>query len=249
MAEMMAMAVEEMVLSQSPQIQSSYGNFTLTMDKETAGNKYCGITPKVMATIEGEQVLIKGGYPKECLAEFFAYKLGTALGYKVNKVSLIDCGEFFRLRTVCSVHWWQGDLAEAGRVSDERRMNGAQLIKFFDNIIHNSDRHNGNYGYLDNGGGDLFLIDHGLASPWIQLTSNDKHNFENLVKNNFFEVRPFVDKFLSLKDNDFINMFVMPENFKYKFEYEDEYDIIPSIIKRMKTIQKLIVEKRKLKIQ
>lgn len=211
-------------------------NIKVTMSKKDTSNTFSGVTDKVMATVNGEKVLIKGDKcsPKEAIAEYVAYRLGEAIGLNINKVKLIDCGDLLGLAKICSVHWWEDKLIIARNV--ERHFSETEDIisKFFDSIIDNDDRNKGNYGLLNN---ELFLIDHGLAHPWNKFDESEfSHNFKRAVKDSYCLI--YVENFILLSEdtiNDFVNL---PSELDHSFEDE----LFNRILKRIFDAQKYVKE-------
>jgi hypothetical protein len=223
----------EVVTMEQAILEKNYG-ITTTMNKQEMSSQYGGVTDKVMATVSGEKVMIKGDTVKESLAEYFAYKLGEYLGLNINKVKLIDCGDLLGLSKICSVHWWEDDFkkqAACGRkLTDEER----NKLEFFDAIINNDDRHGSNYGYVND---ELFLIDHGLSKPWFQFAECE-YSFQIKRALQCPYCQEIVEKFLSLTVEDFYNMLKLPAEIEVKYDEE----IFDNIVNRMLDVQDYIIK-------
>lgn len=198
--------------------------------------RYGGITDKVMATVNGDKVMIKGDHARESLAEYFAYKLGEYLGLNINKVKLIDCGDLLGLSKICSVHWWEDDFEEQDGYRRELTGEEENKLGFFDAIINNEDRHNSNYGYVNN---ELFLIDHGMSEPWCEL-DKFQHFYEIKKALKCPYCQEIVDKFLELTADELYEMLELP------IEISSQYDpeIFDKIVARMLDVQDYILELR-----
>jgi hypothetical protein len=169
-----------------------------------------GISEKTFGYVEGKKVLIKTDYrPTEILAEYFAYKLGEALEIPVNKVKLIDCGTLLGLKNnLCSVHWWEECFIDSADYVGIEEQKDLDMMKFFDAIIGNDDRHHHNYGFIDD---CIFLIDHGLSYPWKSFYSeniNDLHQ-------TWHKVPEITNKFLSLTEDNFRKMLELPDDLEH----------------------------------
>ena len=208
----------------------------VTKNKDETYGEYGGVCPKVMGTVKGEKVLIKGfsDNKNEPLAEYFAYKLGTKLGLYVNEVSLIDCGELLGLDTdLCSVHKWEDSFEKEMSLYGPDSMyrlapEEIRKMKLFDEIINNEDRHDHNFGKLNN---KLFLIDNGYAKPWQETII--KYDLQHKVS--YSEVKEMVDIFLSLTREDFEEMLL-------EIPYNISEFLIDDIITRMLECQDIIKE-------
>ena len=154
-----------------------------------------GVCEKTLGTVEREKVMIKGngGDFYESLSELLAYRLGTAIGLKVNKVEIVDCGDLFGLSKIASVHWWVNRFIPYRHTRD-LTINERTVLNFFDEVFNNDDRNSGNYGLVD---GELFLIDHGFASPWANFETNwNMYATKEAVKSPY--CLPFVENFMKL---------------------------------------------------
>lgn len=212
-----------------------YSIITIQGLRETKG-QYGGITDKVMATVNGDKVMIKGNDAIESLAEYFAYKLGEYLGLNINKVKLIDCGDLLGLSKICSVHWWEDDFEEQDGYRRELTGEEENKLGFFDAIINNEDRHNSNYGYVNN---ELFLIDHGFSKPWCEF-DKFQHYYEIKKALKCTYCQETVDKFLELTVDELYEMLELP------IEISSQYDpeIFDKIVTRMLDVQDYILELR-----
>lgn len=216
-------------------VVEKYGISTTRGIRETKG-EYGGISAKVMATVNGEKVMIKGDDNKESLAEYFAYKLGEYLGLNINKVKLIDCGDLLGLSTICSVHWWEDNFVKQSECSRELTNEEMNKLNFFDSIINNDDRHNRNYGYVND---ELFLIDHGLSKPWDKFYMYEHYyNIKKASKCPYCQ--EIVDKFLALTVDKMYEMLELP------IEIYSQYDpgIFDKIVTRMLDGQDYIIKLR-----
>jgi hypothetical protein len=192
-----------------------------------------GVSKKVMGFVDGEKVMIKSdSWSKEMLAEYFAYKLGEKLSLPINKVKLVDCGELLGLHDLCSVHWWRDDFERASRSKKWATDEELAMIKFFDGIIGNEDRHDGNWGFTDDG---FFLIDHGLSYPWNSFDSDDIRKIHNSWK----KVPHLVEKFMSLTKDDFLGMLKLPDDLEHPFGDEKYFN---DIVDRMFEARMIIEE-------
>jgi hypothetical protein len=211
-----------------------YG-ITQTSDKDQAYDECGGVSPKVLGTANGQKVLIKTGTHDEghdCFAEYFAYKLGAAIGIAVNEVKLVDCGDLLGFRQkLCSVHTWENDFCTAGSYGGSLDQVEENKLSFFDEIINNDDRHGSNYGVLND---KLFCIDHGFAYPWkTKLYEDGDWLLRKVNKSGVGEV---VDKFLSLTEKDFEEMVSLPEDLDHKLGSE----YFTGTVERMLKCQELI---------
>ncbi|HLO11524.1 MAG TPA: HipA family kinase [Pseudoneobacillus sp.] len=214
---------------------------SVTSDCETTQNQYGGLSPKIMATVEGQQVLVKGqdGNEDESFAEFFCYRLASAIGLNVNKVKLIDCGTLLGLGKICSVHWWEHDFVCFAKLSKEEKealtAEEKNPMLFFDDLINNQDRHGYNYGKVND---DIFLIDHGYARPWERINGDDLEWLYRSSKK--IGCKDVVEKFMSLTEQDFIKMCELNDDLEIDKLYFDYY--AGRIIDRMTAVQKHILK-------
>lgn len=203
----------------------------VTMDKRSARDSFGGVTPKVMAEINGKQVMIKGGDDaKESFAEYFAYKLGKFLGIKVNKVKMVDFGHEFGLSKNCSVHWWENKFKRAVEVGAyEIKEEQKDIMNLFDYIINNTDRHSNNYGLK---GKNIFLIDNGFAAPW-----DLKDIRYNRIKEYAQKVPDIIEKFLKLDEKKLLKLMKLPKGLDHNIDKV----IIDKIVERFRLIQTFIL--------
>lgn len=203
--------------------------------RETKG-RYGGVSNKVVATVNGEKVMIKGDNIRESLAEYFAYKLGEYLGLNINKVKLIDCGDLLDLSKICSVHWWEDDFEEQNGYRRELTGEEENKLGFFDAIINNEDRHKSNYGFIND---ELFLIDHGLSKPWYEF-SKYEHYYEIKKALKCPHCQEIVDKFMALTVEELYEMLELPVEISSQYDPE----IFDKIVTRMLDVQDYIIELR-----
>lgn len=208
---------------------SSLEKYGITKSDEK--NTY-GVSDKVMGFVEGKKVMIKSdSRSTEILAEYFAYQLGTKLELPINKVKLVDCGRLLGLHDLCSVHWWRDDFERASQSKKWANDEELAMMKFFDGLIGNEDRHDGNYGFTNDG---LFLIDHGLSYPWNSFDSDDIRKIHTTWK----KIPNLVEKFMSFTKDDFYEMLKIPEDLEHPFD-EERFD---SIIERMSEAKNILEE-------
>jgi hypothetical protein len=199
-----------------------------------------GVSSKVLGTVNGRKVMIKGDESDESFVEYFAYKLGEKLGYNINKVELTSHGKLLGLRSnLASIHHWEEDFIVAKDLEGEIDHFSEYPMRFFDLIIDNDDCHTGNWGFINE---ELFLIDHGMATPWNPYIKKYWNKLFNIIDRK--ECDFHVDKFMSLTIEDFEKMLEIPENLEYDdggylFDYYRE-----DIINRMDEIQSLIKKHR-----
>lgn len=203
-----------------------------TSDPTETENEVGGVSPKVLGTAHGQKVLIKTGTNDDgmdCLAEYFAYRLGTAIGIAVNEVSLIDCGILLGLkRDLCSVHVWEDDFTTTSELGGELFDLEVDKVSFFDGIIYNGDRHGGNYGILND---ELFCIDHGFATPWQTRVS--RAYIKDYCNS---DVEDLIDNFMSVTVEEFYEMVELPKDLKHNIDS----DVFTNIVTRMLKIQDII---------
>jgi len=216
-----------------------YG-ITMTEGKEEAWSRIGGVSPKVMGSSDGTKVLIKCGthdYGQDSLAEYFAYKLGQAVGIDVNEVKLIDCGILLGLReNLCSVHTWEDDFCTAGNYGGKLDQGAEDRLALFDEIIYNDDRHGSNYGVLND---QLFCIDHGFAEPWNLKLYNDGQRILRFASK--IGTVEMVEKFMSLTKEDFEEMVNLSD-----LDTDKKIDSMSElIVDRMLSVQELISENQK----
>jgi len=189
-----------------------YG-IVMTSDRNQAYSEVGGVSPKVLGTSEGQKVLIKTGTHsngQDCLSEYFAYNLGKAIGVKVNEVKLVDCGDLFGLHfKLCSVHKWENDFCTASEYGGDLDRQKEDTLFLFDEIINNGDRHNSNYGVLND---ELFCIDNGFAEPWKKLKGHGAYLKSCASRPT---VREIVEKFMALTKEDFEEMAKFPEGLQH----------------------------------
>lgn len=205
----------------------------MSMDREETSESVLGVSPKIIGISNGRKVMVKSsnGCPVESLAELFAYRLGTALGVKVNEVEIINSGSHFGLSNVCSVHKWEDDFVISSKYENNQSYEDKQTLSFFDALLDNDDRNHGNYGYI---GDQLFLIDHGFASPWDKIGPYETSHLEK----KYDSISDIVEKFLSLEEEDFWKMTELPN--ELKIEFQDRYT--DGIVLRMIEAQLIIKE-------
>ena len=212
-----------------------------TSDKNQAYNECGGVSPKVLGTSNGEKVLIKTGTHsngQDCLSEYFAYKLGTAIGIKVNEVKVIDCGDLLGLGwKLCSVHKWENDFCTASHYGGDLDRDKEDALSFFDELINNDDRHNSNYGVLND---ELFCIDNGFAEPW-KTGIPSTHLLHRASKPT---VKEILEKFMSLTKEDFEEMVKFPEDLQHDLPSYYFSDIVVRMLRCQKIIKS---EKEKVK--
>jgi hypothetical protein len=217
-----------------------YG-ITMTEGKDEAWGRIGGVSPKVLGTSNGKKVLIKAGThhdSRDCLAEYFAYKLGQAIGIAVNEVKLIDCGLLIGLDyDLCSVHTWEEDFITANNYGGKLDSGAEDRLALFDEILYNDDRHGSNYGVLND---NLFCIDHGFAEPWGQRVYQDGRLLLNRVAKE--TTKEVVEKFMSLTVYDFEEMVKSPIDIKYN---EELCKKTAEIVSRMLKVQEIIREYKK----
>lgn len=208
-----------------------------------------GITAKVIAKYEDKKVMIKGGGFKESLMELFSYRLGKTLGIKVNKVEMIGTGDVLGLDKYCSVHWWEDKFKTIEQARAEYRgsyedkwsnnfiykllsQEEIVIMRFFDIIIGNSDRHSSNYGKLNK---NIFLIDNAYSHTWmindIEKGLPRMAEFFDCVEN--VKVQKFINNFLKITPRKVLFMLKAPKGFQ-----QLEKGKIDLTIKRIEIIQK-----------
>lgn len=206
----------------------------LLMDRKQTGQEFGGVCDKVFGTVNDKKVLIKS-YKKtrmDSFAELFAYRLGTRLGLKVNKIKLVNCGTLLGLEhDFCSVHFLEDefktkcDLNYNAISSDDE-----DLVNIFDTIINNDDRHSSNYGKI---GDELFLIDHGYSRPWRLNVDTSKLRVKSSNK-----LIQLMNTFINITDKEFEEMIKIPEEFS-NIELGVNLNLI---IERMHIVQDTIKE-------
>lgn len=201
----------------------------VTSDPRSTIGSIGGISAKVMASVEGEKVMIKGDENVEAYSEYIAFQLGSFLGLNVNKVILTDCGDLLSLDSkLCSVHFWEEGFLTCSQYKTKNEIKGEEFklrfkddieaMRLFDLIIENEDRHTGNYGILNN---RIFLIDNGLARPWYDFSYKSRYDKTNTTYGysfeKFFEERIQLDlikKFATLTNYRIDSLLKLPENIK-----------------------------------
>lgn len=218
----------------------SVPKFSITTTDTTHGTKekISGVTPKVMATINGETVMIKGDdCYREPFIELLAYRLGTVLGLKVNRVKLLDCGDLLGLNKLVSAHYWEDSFITAAQLGDDYEdVYNDILRKFFDTVLNNDDRHSRNWGYLNN---EMFLIDNGMSYMWLEF---EESYYEYYIINAITceKTLPFVQNFCLLNEEDIIELVKYPTELEYNPFDEIFFD---RILTRIFTIQDYVKEK------
>jgi hypothetical protein len=168
-----------------------------------------GVSRKRMCTANGKKVMVKGDDAVESFMEYLAYKFGTLIGIKVNKVEMIDCGDLLGVTPIASVHYWEDDFVIRHHSREAVRSEYITL-KFFDCIMDNDDRHRSNWGFLN---GELFLIDNGSCYPWFSCDSNwFSIKFGEMATNPI--TRYTLEKFANLSEEQIFDLVTLPENIK-----------------------------------
>lgn len=216
-----------------------------------------GISDKVIAKVDGIKVMLKeaDSNMRETYCEYMASRLGELIGLSVNEVEIVkDCPtELTKLDDICSMHIWEESFRPRSKVynddylleynlSKEQLYEDKQLIKMFDKIIDNEDRHDNNWGYVN---GNLFLIDHETSYPWFELTSTDKKNIIFDIENNMSKkMYKLLTNFYYLDVEDFYEAFITADEVLDKVS---DSNIVDKMISRMLDIQDIIGEKLRLK--
>ncbi len=218
---------------------------TITVTDKNLQRDAGGIEPKVMGeTEEGKKAMIKSPSPNHAIAERLCYLLAKKLGLKVNKVQLITYGHKLNLPSeLCSVHYWEEDFRPCAEYSpsrtgnskvDRKRREERVALEIFDILIGNGDRHEMNYGYVND---ELFLIDHGHCTPWYGYGNNLKYEEEPLRLENRHPVAKLVAKFLELTREDFVEMVQeIPTNY---FDPDLALEFIRAMMKKQDAIRSL----------
>lgn len=182
-------------------------------DFENAKSNLGGVCPKKFGYVNGNKVLIKGysNNPEEAFVELLAYRLGSKIGVKVNKVKLMTHGKILGFRgDLCSVHTWEPQFKVKDGIGilpfffDKDK--GRAGMSFLDIVINNTDRHGGNWGRLENTL-EIFVIDNGYGRPWDGLKKyNQVIEKITRVKESYPEIMKYVERYAKLTDQDIIKL-------------------------------------------
>ena len=218
-----------------------------------------GVCKKYFATYNKSKVMLKGTYKKdiEAFNELFAYKFLTRLGFKVNKVKVVETkGLKILLKNsesekcnYASVHIWNENFSTISSTkidtskANEKYKSMVFAMRVFDNVIGNYDRHGDNYG-IDEKTGYLFLIDNGLSSPYNNYLMS---HLGNLIKNNQDEfiaktspLKRIIKRFFKLTREDFEKIVkdfpetLVADNKTYKLA------IVDSMLKKQEALKEVL---------